>query len=386
MQNDGNELVIVGMACRLPGASSTSEYWQNLIQNKICTNQTRTWDNGEKSIGGFLSDIKSFDADFFNISPAEAICINPQIRLLLEVSYHAIQSCGVSIKALQTLNTGVFTTSLPGDYKHLLAKDPQASISPYSFSGNAFSAVSGRLSYFYDFHGPSISLDTACSSGLSILSIAKMAIQQGQCGAALIGGASLFSTNEFHALAQESQIVSTDNHCYAFDGRANGLVPAEGVVALVVMQQKNAEKYSLPVLAQVHHIALNHDGLSNGIMAPNASAQASLIKQCFKDAQISLRDVAVLEAHGTGTKLGDAIECAGLRDAFSDDTDPCYLGTSKMMIGHTLVCSGLASIVKLILSYQNNTIPANPLFDQPPQNTLVNTPFQINKKKCPLAE
>ncbi|KTD60813.1 alpha/beta fold hydrolase [Legionella shakespearei] len=383
--NSQDKIALVGMACRLPGANSLNEFWDNLLSGTVSTKKTRTWSDDSSAISGFIDNPNSFDAAFFNVSPNEAQCMSPQLRQLLEVSYQAIENSGLSVAQLAELNTGVFCTSLPGDYKNLLAQNEQAAVNPYSFSGNAFSAISGRLSYFYDFHGPSIAIDTACSSGLTALHLAQLSLKNGDCEAALIGGASIFSTSEFHTLARSSQMLSQSNECAAFDEKADGFVASEGVICLVLISEKKAKELGLPVYGLIKEISLNHNGLSNGLMAPNAKQQEALIRKTYQKAGLTLNDIALFETHGTATKLGDSLELRGLTEALAVDAmhSNCYLGASKMIIGHTLVCSALASVVKTALSYHYQIIPPNPLFKH--ANPLLNIPagLSINNQPVP---
>ncbi len=362
MPTDLEKIAIVGMACRLPHAESVEEYWQNLLEGNICTRQKRQWPDGIEATGGFLNNIDAFDADFFNVSPHEAMGMDPQLRHLLEVSYQAVDRSGLSIEQLRQLNTGIFTSSLPGDYKNLLARDDAFVTSPYSFSGNAPSALSGRLSYFYNINGPSVTVDTACASGLTALYMARLALLNGDCDAALVGTVTIFASSEFYQLAQKSQMLSQSNQCAAFDEQADGFVPAEGVVVLVLTSYKIACELRLPVYGLIESLKLNHNGLSNGLMAPNNKQQRNLIARCYQ--LHHLEQLALIEAHGTGTKLGDPIELRGLEEAFAEHhtKTECYLGASKMIIGHTLVSSSLASLIKILLAYEQQIIPPNPLF------------------------
>ncbi|MBL7479522.1 alpha/beta fold hydrolase [Legionella bononiensis] len=384
MNTSQERIALVGMACRLPDAHTVNEFWQNLIQGRVSTKKKRLWPDGSSAYSGFLDDPNSFDAAFFNCSPNEAQCMSPQLRQLLEVSYQAIESSGLTIKKLGELNTGVFCTSLPGDYKNILAQDAHNAINPYSFSGNAPSAMSGRLSYYYDFHGPSISIDTACSSGLTALHLAQLSIKNGDCDAALVGGASIFSTSEFHTLAAASQMLSKDHECAAFDEKADGFVASEAVICLVLIRESKAQELGIPVYGLIKELKLNHNGLSNGLMAPNAKQQESLIRQCYQQAGLSLKDIALFETHGTATKLGDSIELRGLANALGAQGDSVsYLGASKMIIGHCLVCSALASVIKVALSYHYQMIPPNPLFKT--MNPLLTIPdgLAINTTAVP---
>lgn len=383
MESDLEKIAIVGMACRLPQAESVEAYWQNLLAGNICTQQKRKWPDGIEAVGGFLNNIDTFDADFFNTSPHEAVAMDPQLRQLLEVSYQAIDRSGLSIEQLRQLNTGIFTSSLPGDYKNLLARDDTFVASPYSFFGNAPSGLSGRLSYFYNINGPSVTVDTACSSGLTALYLARLALLNGDCEAALVGAATLFATSEFYQLAQKSQMLSKSNQCATFDEQADGFVPAEGVVVLVLTSYKIASERQLPVYSLIESLKLNHNGLSNGLMAPSVKQQRNLIASCYQ--RHHLDQLALIEAHGTGTKLGDPIELRGLEEAFAQYPikTGCYLGASKMVIGHTLVSSSLASLIKLLFAYEYQIIPPNPLFKNTNSLTIIPSFLTINQQSVP---
>ncbi|MHC8320612.1 alpha/beta fold hydrolase [Pseudomonas sp. GB2N2] len=356
-----DNVVIVGAACRLPGSKSLSAYWQNLMAGQRCVAPVTRWESlrGTAMHGGLLEHVDEFDAGFFRISPNEARCMDPQQRLLMETVQHLIDDCGVPVQTLRDLHCGVFCTGLPGDYKFLLAQEPASAFSSHSFLGNAASSLAGRVSYFYDFHGPSVSLDTACSSSLTALQIAVSQLRAGECEAALVAGVSVFATPEVFEFAQRSNMLSARGHCDAFSDEADGFVPAEGVAAIMLMTASKARTLGLEVLASVEAISLNHDGISNGMMAPNSRAQAALIAGSYERYGIDVGRVGYVEAHGTGTRLGDAIEVAGLVNGFRAQAQPydAYLGASKSVIGHTLVCSGLASLIKTLLIFRHGTIP-----------------------------
>lgn len=359
------KVVIVGAACRLPGSESLSAYWQNLMGGQRCVAPVTRWASlcGTEVHGGLLTQVDEFDAGFFRISPNEARCMDPQQRLLMETVQHLMDDCGVPVRTLRDLQCGVFCTGLPGDYKFLLAQEPEAAFSSHSFLGNATSSLAGRVSYFYDFHGPSVSLDTACSSSLTALQLAVSQLRAGECEAALVAGVSVFATPEVFEFAQRSNMLSARGHCDAFGDEADGFVPAEGVAAIMLMSAGKARQLGLEVLASIEAISLNHDGMSNGMMAPNSQAQAALIARSYERNGIDVGRIGYVEAHGTGTRLGDSIEVAGLVNGFRAQAQPydVYLGASKSVIGHTLVCSGLASLIKTLLIFRHGIIPGQPL-------------------------
>ncbi|PCR96224.1 hypothetical protein CP336_11690 [Pseudomonas fluorescens] len=361
----GEKVVIVAAACRLPGSESLSAYWQNLMVGRRCVAPVTRWESlrGAAVHGGLLEQVDAFDAGFFRISPNEARCMDPQQRLLMETVQHLLDDGGVPLQTLRDLQCGVFCTGLPGDYKFLLAQEPEAAFSSHSFLGNAASSLAGRVSYFYDFHGPSVTLDTACSSSLTALQIAVAQLRAGECEAALVAGVSVFATPEVFEFAQRSNMLSMSGHCDAFGDQADGFVPSEGVAAIMLMNADKASELGLEVLASIEAISLNHDGMSNGMMAPNSQAQAALIAGCYQRYGIDVGRIGYVEAHGTGTQLGDSIEVAGLVNGFRAQQQPydAYLGASKSVVGHTLVCSGLASVIKTLMIFRHETIPGQSL-------------------------
>lgn len=361
----GEKVVIVAAACRLPGSDSLSAYWQNLLAGQRCVGPVTRWESlrGTAVHGGLLEQVDEFDSGFFRISPNEARCMDPQQRLLMETVQHLLDDCGLPLQTLRDLQCGVFCTGLPGDYKFLLAQKPEAAFSGHSFLGNTASSLAGRVSYFYDFHGPSVTLDTACSSSLTALQIAVAQLRAGECEAAVVAGVSVFATPQVFEFAQRSNMLSTKGHCDAFGDQADGFVPSEGVAAIMLMNADRAHALGLEVLASIEAISLNHDGMSNGMMAPNSQAQAALIASSYQRYGIDVGRVGYVEAHGTGTQLGDSIEVAGLVNGFRAQAQPydTYLGASKSVIGHTLVCSGLASVIKTLLIFRHGTIPGQSL-------------------------
>lgn len=381
-----DRIVIVGMACRFPQSENVSAYWKNLLAANNCITKTDRWAQAEaeRATGGFLEDISLFDSSFFRISPNEARCMDPQQRILLEVVQHAIEDANVSIETLRNQSCGVFMTGLPGDYKFEMAKQADKVFSTHSFLGNAFSALAGRIAYFYDLKGPAINLDTACSSSLTAIHQACMNIQGNSCKAAIVGGVSVFSTTEMFDFSKQSNMASAQGKCAVFDNNADGFVPSEGAASIVLMSESEARRLNLRVYASIEGIECNHDGQSNGLMAPNSQSQARLIEQAYEKHDLAINELAYVEAHGTGTKLGDPIEMQGLTQAFSnlEEDYKCYLGASKAVIGHTLVCSGLASVIKMLLSFQNKVIPPLPAIETRNEHIDFKN-FQLNTSPIP---
>lgn len=384
--NDLKSIAIVGMAGRFAGAPDVDSYWQNLLNAQDCISTTDRWPEDPQCPvkGGFLSDVSVFDAPFFRISPNEAKCMDPQQRVLLEVMHHSIEDSGLSVEELRQHQCAVMVTSLPGDYKFLMAQYPELAFSTHSFLGNAVSSIAGRIAYFYDLHGPVITLDTACSSSLTAVQLACQSIQSGSCDMALVGAVSVFSTDEMFRLGNQSSMLSKLGRCATFDDSADGFTPAEGVAGLVLTTQEKAQSLGLTIYATIEALELNHDGASNGLTAPNAKAQQQLIENTYRKFDIDVGQIAYVETHGTGTKLGDPIEVKGLTSAFDSTKQPydCYLGSSKSVIGHCLVASGLASMIKVMQSFVHKTITPLAHFKKANQHIDFGH-FKINQQCLP---
>ena len=355
--------VIVGAAGRFPGAASLDELWAVLENGNPQTGVMGEYERTGSFKGGFLRDIDAFDNAFFHLSPKESICVDPQQRLSLEQAWHAIESSGLTLAELKTLRCGVFATGLPGDYRYVLSAHSEQAISAAAFTGNAFSALAGRIAYCFDLPGPALSIDTACSSSLVALHQAAMALRSGQCDAAIVCAATLFCTDEVFRLAQASQVLSASGHCLAFEAHADGFAPAEGTGALLLTTQEAAQRLGLAILAQLDGSAVGHDGRSNGLMSPSVSGQTEVIRAAWEDAhRHSGREpehIALIETHGTGTPVGDPLEVKALSQTYGQlkGRGPRYFGANKAIFGHTLVCSGLLSVLKALLVLNRQQIP-----------------------------
>ncbi|WP_372349318.1 alpha/beta fold hydrolase [Streptomyces sp. KL116D] len=381
--------VVVGMACRFAGSDGLTEYWERLRDGRSAVGTTRRWagqepDHGAGFVGGFLDGHQDFDARFFRVSPNEAQCMDPQQRILLQSVQHAVDDSYLTPADLRDLDCGVFVAGLPGDYRSLVAQRSDVVYGTHSFLGNAPSTLSGRISYFYDITGPSITLDSACSSSLAALHEAVLNVRAGQCRAAVVGAVSVFSTPEVLRFAQRSRMSSPEGTSLPFTDAADGFVPAEGAAALVVMRHDEARARGLRIYGAVQATGTNHNGTTNGLMAPSSQPQARLISGLYARAGIDVSQIAYLETHGTGTPLGDPIELEGLRSAFrAAGGDGCHLGAVKPLIGHTLVASGLASVIKALLAFHHDTIPPVAAADDESVSYLDVAPFQINREPLP---
>ncbi|AWN81558.1 alpha/beta fold hydrolase [Candidatus Cardinium hertigii] len=353
------KIAIIGISGRFPGAASPNEYWENLIHSKCSITNGNRWDGftDKKYKGGFLENITHFDSNFFNISPREAALMDPQQRILMEVAWEAFEDAGLTKEALNDSKCGVFTTSLPGDYKNN-TQDNKKIYNNFSFLGNAVSVNAGRISYFFNLKAPSINIDTACSSSLVAIDLAIKYLESGICDTALIGASCIFSTPELFKLAKNSNLLSKSGLCYSFDERADGFVPAETVSCIVLKKISDAIRDRHRIYGIMEAIGVNHDGYTNGLMSPNVDAQKELITSIYRGHEINLSELGYVEAHGTGTAIGDPLEIKALKESFEQLSDyKCYIGSSKANIGHALVASALASIIKIVLSFKHNTIP-----------------------------
>ncbi|HET9379299.1 MAG TPA: alpha/beta fold hydrolase [Streptomyces sp.] len=378
--------VVVGMACRFAGSDGLDAYWERLRSARSALGTTDRWPEEEDAAGfagGFLDGHREFDARFFRISPNEARCMDPQQRLLLQSVQHAVDDAHLTPEDLRDTDCGVFAAALPGDYRNVVARRPDVVHGTHSFLGNAPSTLSGRVSYFYDVHGPSLTLDSACSSSLTALHQAVLNLRAGHCRSAIVGAVSVFSTPEVLRFARRSRMSSPGGTSLPFTDTADGFVPAEGTAAVVVMRHDEARARGLRVHGAVVATASNHNGTTNGLMAPSSAAQARLIAGAYARAGVDPARIAYVETHGTGTPLGDPIEVEGLKSAFRRaGGDGCRIGAVKPLIGHTLVCSGLAGVIKMLLGFRHGTIPPASARDE--AASLIDiAPFEANPAPVP---
>lgn len=389
------DIAIVGMSFVLPGGIETKEaFWEVLERGDhvIETLPEDRWkwpeniDPNNTHIGidkgGFISDIRSFDANFFAISPLEAEIMDPQQRKLLEVCWHCLEDSGIPQDSLKGTNTGVFVGASGSDYARYVGEETMASLIGI---GTAVSVLANRISHMFDLKGPSIQLDTACSSSLVALHQAVQAIRNQECEQALVAGVNCM----LHPLNTEvyynAGMLNTEGLCKTFDEAAAGYVRGEGVLAFMIKPLSKALETGQVPYAVIKGSAVNHGGNIGGFTVPNPHQQASLIEKALADAQLSTTDISYVEAHGTGTKLGDPIEINGLRKVFGVDNQKddrsCHVGSVKTNIGHLEAAAGLAGLAKVLLAFQHKTIPPLAHFNK--QNShisLADTPFILNKK------
>jgi len=379
-------IAIIGLGCRLPGgANSPEEYWRLLAEGRdaISPIPAKRWSAGHYFShdqdspgrmyvreGGFLDFYPyDFDAPFFGISPKEAKSLDPQQRLLLETAWEALEDAGINPASLQGSRTGVFIGISSNDYDsaHLRSGDPSL-IDPYSLTGFTFSTAAGRISYFLGLEGPNFPVDTACSSSLVALHLACRSLRNRECQMALVGGVNLMLTPEPLIAFCKLRALSPDGRCKTFDADANGYGRGEGCGMIVLKRMDAAEKDGDRILAVIRGSALNSDGRSNGLTAPNGMAQRRVIRAALEDAALMPGDIDYLEAHGTGTSLGDPIEIEAIAAVLGQGRDPDHpllVGSVKTNIGHLEAAAGIAGVIKLVLALNHEKIPSHLHFNTP---------------------
>jgi len=365
-------IAIIGLSCRFPKAPNPQAFWE-LLRNgvdAITEVPSDRWvvdafhsenpDPGKITtrFGGFLDNVDLFDPTFFGISPREAARMDPQQRLLLEVSWEALENAFIPPHSLVGSQTGVFVGISSYDYSRLQFDEPE-NIDAYAGTGNAHSIAANRLSYFYDFRGPSMAVDTACSSSLVATHLACQSLRNSESDLALAGGVNLILTPELTITFSQARMLSPDGHCKTFDASADGYVRGEGCGVVVLKRYSDALRDGDNILALIRGSAVNQDGRSNGLTAPNGLAQQDVIRRALTDAQVSPGQIGYVETHGTGTPLGDPIEISSLRSVLEEGetSGRTLIGSVKTNIGHLESAAGIAGLIKSVLALQNEAIP-----------------------------
>jgi phthiocerol/phenolphthiocerol synthesis type-I polyketide synthase C len=396
-------IAIVGMACRFPGAAGLDDYWRLLVggEDAIGPVPAERWSQaeleallaGKRSLpsgwGGFLEGVDQFDAAHFGISPREAIHIDPQQRLLLEVAWDALADAGLLPADLAGSATGVFVGISHSEYgqAQLGALDR---INSYMGTGSALSIAANRLSYYFDWRGPSLAVDTACSSSLVAVHLACQSLRQGEASLALAAGANLILSPAVTVNFSEAGAMAADGRCKAFDARADGYVRSEGVGVAVLKPLSMALADGDRIYALILGSAVNQDGRTNGLMAPNPAAQEEVLRAAYRQAGVSPGAVAYVESHGTGTFLGDPIEAKALGTVLRQERRPgfiCRIGSVKSNIGHLEAAAGIAGLIKVALALSRRQLPASLHYETAnPHIPFESLPLRVQQQLEPWPE
>ena len=376
-------IAIVAVSCRFPGAPNPEAFWDVLSGgidairevpedrfdiDEFYDPDPETPGKTYTRFGGFLDGIDGFDPEFFGISPREAVWIEPQQRLTLETAWEGLERAGYSPAALRGSKTGIFMGVAANEYAHLLSSESIDKIEPYFITGNALNAISGRVAFALGLEGPAMAVDTACSSALVAVHQACQALRFGDADMALAGGVNVLLSPVTVVAASRARMLSPVGRCKTFDASADGYVRSEGCGILVLKRLSDAERDGDRICAVISSSAVNQDGASSGLTVPNGGAQQRLIGTALTRAGLTGGDVDYLEAHGTGTPLGDPIEVQAAAAAYGGSRDqnrPLLMGSVKTNIGHTESASGAAGLIKVVLSLQHELLPQSLHFDTP---------------------
>lgn len=382
-----SDIAVIGMGCRMPGGANTpDQFWDTVLSQKIDTvipipSSRKAWDMNKYydsetkpgkyyvKTGAFLEDsvVRNFDSSFFMISSRESDSLDPQQRILLEVTWEALENAGIAPSSLAGSNTGVYIGIHWDDYSaERYYIPPPSSINAYSTLSNLRSLSAGRISYFFDLHGPSMQIDTACSSGLVSLVSACRALQHHEINLGIVGGISLLLTPHMTIGFCHMGVLSKDGRCKTFSAQADGFSQGEGCNVMILKRLSDAVRDRDNVMAVIKGASINHDGRSLTMTTPSVVAQQHMLKAAINDAGITPADIQYVETHGTGTSLGDYIEVSALVNVLGKQrASSLFLGSVKTNIGHLGATAGLAGLMKVILSMQHSAIPANLHFYTP---------------------
>lgn len=371
---EAEPVAVIGVGCRFPGAKNKAEYWRLLSEGGDAIREVPVdrwiiddyYDPDASAPGkmntrwgGFLDKVDEFDPEFFDISPREAVQIDPQQRLVLEVAWEALEDAGLPADKLAQTKTGVYVGVLGFDYAFLQSKD-LSDMDIFSATGNSHAILANRISYFLNLRGPSLALDTACSSSLVTVHLACQSLRRREADLALAGGVNLILGPEATLMLTKAHMMADDGRCKAFDAAANGYVRGEGCGMVVLKRLSDALADGDHIAAVIRGSAVNHDGRSNGLSAPNGPAQEAVLRAALADANLAPGDISYVETHGTGTRLGDPIEIEALQAVLGGGRSaerPLTIGSVKTNIGHLESAAGIAGLVKVVLMLQHGKIP-----------------------------
>ncbi|HEX2924645.1 MAG TPA: SDR family NAD(P)-dependent oxidoreductase, partial [Ruminiclostridium sp.] len=376
-------IAIIGMSGRFPGARNIDELWDILARGENVVREIpedRFPGNGSRWKCGLLPGVSEFDPLFFEISPKEAETMDPRQRLLLQEAWSALEDAGYGAGKIKSNKIGMFVGAEEGDYG-LLLKEKRGITSTHS------GVLAARLSYFLNLNGPNMAINTACSSGLVAAHQACQSLRNNECDTAIAAGVNLMLTPELFEAISHAGMLSEDGQCFAFDKRANGMVPGEAVAVVVLKTLTKAREDGDRIYAVIKGSGINYDGKTNGITAPSGISQTELLKGVYRQYRINPEEIEYIVTHGTGTKLGDPIEINALYDAFKGNTGKqgyCAITSTKTNFGHTFAASGILSLISLVQAFRHESIPASLNCEQ--ENNYINwkeSPFYVNKTMKP---
>ena len=385
-------VAIVGMACRFPGGPDPASFWRSLEAGTDSVTRGRPGRldvgaaNGARPVwGAYLPDLDRFDASFFRIAPAEAELLDPQQRLLLEVSWEALEDAGFDPESLRGSRTGVYAGIMSHDYLQVVGLPEGDALRGFHFAtGNNSSMAIGRIAFTLGLEGPAIAVDTACSSSLVAMHQAAVGLQRGEADLALAGGVNAILIPEVTRLLEDAKMLSPGGRCRTFDAAADGFVRGEGCGMLVLKRLADAERDRDRILGVLRGSAVNHDGASAGLTVPNGSAQEQVIRDALESAGSEPASVDYLEAHGTGTDLGDPIELRAAAAVYGQDRPaerPLLIGSVKTNVGHLESAAGVAGVIKVLLALRAGAIPKHLHFERPnPQVDWERLPVRVTTR------
>ncbi|WP_281988848.1 SDR family NAD(P)-dependent oxidoreductase [Aquimarina aggregata] len=399
-QNNDNDIAVIGLSSKYPGADTTEAFWENLKNgiDSITEIPSDRWDiqklfDPEKQKdgkiyckwGGFINGVDEFDSLFFNISPTEARSMEPQERLFLQNVWETIEDAGYTKKSLLKAtkgkkDIGVFVGALYQEYQ-LYGAEETLKGNPLTLPGSSAS-IANRVSFIFDFQGPSMALDTMCSSSLTSIHLACEAIQNGSCIMAVAGGVNISIHPNKYLVLSQGGFISPTGKCRSFGQEGDGYVPSEGIGSILLKPLAQAEKDGDHIYAVIKGSALGHGGKTNGYTVPNPDAQANVVREALEQAKVAPEHITYIEAHGTGTLLGDPIEIAGLSKALKTDSNKkyCKIGSVKSNIGHTEASAGIAGLTKVILQMQHKQIAPSLYSEKINENIAIdNIPFEVQQ-------
>ena len=395
-------IAIIAVACRFPGSPDADAYWEvlsggvdairDIPEDRFDVDEF--YDPDQQAAGkiytrsgGYLERVDEFDPEFFGISPREAVWMDPQQRLMLEIAWEGLERAGYAPTSLRGSQTGVFVGVGANEYAHLMSGDSVENLEAYFITGNALNAIAGRVAFTLGLEGPAVAMDTACSSSLVAVHQATQALRSGDCDMALAGGVNILLSPASTVAASRARMLAPDGRCKTFDAAADGYVRGEGCGVLVLKRLSDAQRDGDRICAVIRSTAVNQDGASSGLTVPNGGAQQRLIRTALARAGLRGGDVDYLEAHGTGTPLGDPIEVQAAAAVYGADREPdrpLLIGTAKTNIGHLESAAGVAGLIKVVLSLQHELLPQSLHFHHPsPHIPWDSLPVHVVDKATP---